>query len=62
MVEFRTKEDCRNALEKLNKSTLDGREIFLKEVSRANLARDHRFCLGHTNAPVPTIGEEAVQE
>lgn len=32
-MEFRSKEDCANALDKLNETMLDGRKIYLKLVS-----------------------------
>lgn len=33
VVEFRTREDMQRALRKLNESELDGRVLFMKEVS-----------------------------
>lgn len=37
VVEFRTQNDMRQALRKLNESVLDGRVLYMKEVSKVRI-------------------------
>jgi len=46
LVEFRTKSDAQRALTRLHETMLDGRRIYLKEVSKAFSLTDQNFEIG----------------